>query len=358
MYTAIILLSFLATGIQPALATIYIPGNDSYYEQNGSTYTLKVNVNGTINIASNGITLDGGGFKIVPFNEEFTHGIFVSDKTGITIQNVEIEKNASGDGFDTGIHIQQSSTITLTGNNIQDCDRTSLSAGIDLNLTYECDLTNNIVSNNSYGIRIANNYSNIDVGNTLTTNNISNNDDWGIWLDPSNNNTVKENDISINTHGIYLLNSSNNEIYNNNFIDNFIVGDDTTYQARVSGGSGNVFNLDPFGGNYWSDYSGSGSYIFTGGQDDAPYSKPDGWVKDTTPHEISCPGDLTIEAMGPDGVPIDDDRIQTFLAGVSATDNCDPPEAIIITNNAPSLFPPGDTVVTFTATDTSDNSST
>jgi parallel beta-helix repeat protein len=170
---------------------------------------------------------------------------------------------------------------------------------------------------------------------------------------------VKENDVSINIHGIYIENSEDNQIYNNNFIDNFIVGDDTTYQARVSGGSGNVFNLDPFGGNHWSDLEeGSDSYTFTGGEDSSPYAEPDGWVEDTTPPEISCPGDLTIEAMGPDGVPIDDERIQTFLAGASATDNCDPPEDIIITNDAPALFPPGDTVVIFTATDTSNNSST
>jgi hypothetical protein len=79
---------------------------------------------------------------------------------------------------------------------------------------------------------------------------------------------------------------------------------------------------------------------------------------DTTPPEITCPGDTTIEAMEPEGVPIDDDRIQAFLDGASATDNSDPPEDIVITNDAPPLFPPGDTTVTFTATDTSGNSST
>ena len=72
---------------------------------------------------------------------------------------------------------------------------------------------------------------------------------------------------------------------------------------------------------------------------------------------ITCPGDITIEAMGPEGVPVDDLQIQTFLNGASATDNVDPPEDIVIANDAPDLFPPGDTVVTFTATDMSNNSS-
>jgi len=57
--------------------------------------------------------------------------------------------------------------------------------------------------------------------------------------------------------------------------------------------------------------------------------------------------------MGPDGVPVDDDRIQTFLAGASAIDDTDPDP--VITNDAPAVFPVGDTVVTFTATDASGN---
>jgi len=79
---------------------------------------------------------------------------------------------------------------------------------------------------------------------------------------------------------------------------------------------------------------------------------------DTTPPDIICPGDITVVAMGPDGVPVDDERIQNFLAGASATDDCDPSEEIIITNDAPALFSPGDTIVNFTATDTSGNMST
>lgn len=79
-------------------------------------------------------------------------------------------------------------------------------------------------------------------------------------------------------------------------------------------------------------------------------------VVDTTAPVISHPGDITVEADGPDGVPVEDDRIQTFLYGASATDNCDPSPTIV--NNAPSVFQPGDTIVTFTATDASGNMST
>jgi parallel beta-helix repeat protein len=242
-----------------------------------------------------------------------------------------------------GIYLSVGSSDNTLTNNTSSSNRD----GINLNGVSNNTLTGNTTSSNEYGIKLMS-----SSDNTLSDNDVSGNT-WGIWIDPSNNNTLTYNDISNNTQGLYIENSSSNQVYNNNFIDNI------TYQAYVTGGSDNIFFLtDPaVRGNYWSDWSGSGSYVFTGGQDDLPWANPDGWIVDTTPPEITCPGDITIEAMGPDGVPIDDERIQTFLEGASATDNVDPPESIVITNNAPALFEAGDTIVTFTATDTSGNSS-
>ena len=220
-----------------------------------------------------------------------------------------------------GIYLYGSYYCTLTGNTVT--GHASSANGIYLNGSNQNTLTGNASSNNNYGIRFVNSNE-----NTLTNNTISDNRLYGIWLDPSNY----------------------NQINNNNFISNAI-------QAKVISSVGNNFD-----GNYWSDwedppYPPFPPYTFDGGQDSTPYTEPDGWVVDSTPPEITCPGNTTIEAMEPDGVPIDDERIQTFLEGASATDNVDPPESIVITNNAPALFPPGDTIVTFTATDTSGNSS-
>jgi hypothetical protein len=92
------------------------------------------------------------------------------------------------------------------------------------------------------------------------------------------------------------------------------------------------------------------------GQEDSEPDTVTITVVDTTPPDISCPGNTTIEAMGPDGVPIDDDRVQNFLAGASANDNCDP--SPVITHDAPTVIGSGDTTITFTATDASDNMST
>jgi len=96
--------------------------------------------------------------------------------------------------------------------------------------------------------------------------------------------------------------------------------------------------------------------VVNDGQEDSDPDTVTITVVDTTAPAISGPGDITIEAQSTDGVPVEDDRIQTFLAGASATDNCDPSPAIV--NNAPIVFQPGDTIVTFTATDASGNMST
>lgn len=78
-------------------------------------------------------------------------------------------------------------------------------------------------------------------------------------------------------------------------------------------------------------------------------------VVDTTPPDISCPIDVTAECTGNLGVDADDPQLAAFFAGASATDTCDATPAI--TNDAPAFFPLGATIVTFTATDASGNSS-
>jgi hypothetical protein len=76
-------------------------------------------------------------------------------------------------------------------------------------------------------------------------------------------------------------------------------------------------------------------------------------VQDTTPPVLPKPGTLSLTSTDP--VPITYLPIQRFLA-LQATDLVDPKP--IVTNNAPTSFPFGTTVVTFTATDASGNTST
>jgi hypothetical protein len=69
-------------------------------------------------------------------------------------------------------------------------------------------------------------------------------------------------------------------------------------------------------------------------------------VADTTPPEITCPADVTVEQESYAGtvVPLQ----------ATATDNCDPNP--VITSNELAIYPLGETVVTFTASDASGNS--
>jgi len=96
--------------------------------------------------------------------------------------------------------------------------------------------------------------------------------------------------------------------------------------------------------------------IVNDGQQDSAPDTVTITVVDTTAPVISCPDEITIGTWDPGGIPVEDERIQAFLNGVSATDNCDPQPSIV--DDAPAVFQPGETIVTFTATDASGNVST
>jgi len=82
--------------------------------------------------------------------------------------------------------------------------------GINFGTSY-CNIFNNKILNNSYGIYLEEDSSN----NTFENNTVLNNS-YGIYLDDSSNNTLENNNVSNNDHNIYLESSSNNKIINNN----------------------------------------------------------------------------------------------------------------------------------------------
>ena len=74
-------------------------------------------------------------------------------------------------------------------------------------------------------------------------------------------------------------------------------------------------------------------------------------IEDTTPPEVVCPADTTVECASHCGTPALD--IASWLAEATASDLCDP--SITVTNNAPTCFPEGETIVTFKTVDNDGN---
>jgi parallel beta-helix repeat protein len=281
-YKDVILVVFLAIGIQPVLAVINIPGDTSYYTMDGThTYVLNQDVSDTIQITSDGITLDGSGHTISGVTSGT--GLKLDGRLDVNIQNLTIT------GCGTGIDIITSARINVMNNSVTYCQW-----GINLRAAGTCTIGGNIVSDSSN--------TGIFLGRANDVSSV-NNDLY--------NNTIKDNHFGIGIDGISLPVGHPeyiNEIYNNNFINN------TGSNASVVGSQpeANVFNLDlPTGGNYWSDYPGEdtdgdgigeATYTFTGGQDGFPWIIPNGWSNQ--PPIADAGPDQTVEQDSPAGASV------------------------------------------------------
>jgi len=300
-YTIVILLLFLAVGIQPTLGVINIPGDTDYYTMVGThTYILNQNVSDTIilsnpnvNLPGSGgesdrITFDGDGHTIsAPINPSPNYyGISFNQvdtsKNGyITIQNLKITD------CDVGINIQNATRI-----NVIDTDILSCQTGISIAISGTCIVKDNNISGSSSSNKGIKFYE--AVNNTIQ------------------NNTIKDN---INGWGILITDTPNtayyNEISNNKFINN-------KWHACVNN---SATNANVFSYNYWDDYTGvdDGSngrvagdgigdtdlpYTFTGGQDNYPWV-----VNDTDADGLSDSDEIYIYGTYPDNPDSDGDGL-------------------------------------------------
>jgi parallel beta-helix repeat protein len=234
-------------------------------------------------IADNDLINCSVGIKLLgPNYSNVISGNFLAKgQSGIRIQNARyteifnnmITQNYGGE-WDAGIRLDNAADSIIHSNLIVDNWR-----GI---LLYTASprvlIYNNNITRNEFGVRVASggsNYLNIS-GNvvmhnrgygvgltgftsgshyaTISRNTLINNSD-GIALGQySNYNTICQNNISENNYGFFIEYSTQNMIYRNN-----IVGNDQ--QVYLSTGSVNSWNQSyPFGGNYWSDYTGEDMY--------------------------------------------------------------------------------------------------
>jgi len=273
----------LMFNIQPAKAdyvwtkTIYIradgdiePADAPVSTVDNVTYSLTDNIVGAapswfdiaIVVERDNIVLDGSGYTLQGTQARYSKGISV-EGNNVTIKNTNIK------GFGHGVYFNSTSYSTVSGNNITECDGNGIvlddssyniisgntvtgndgtGAGIGLYGLLGTTINNTIFANNItknyYGI-----YLDYSSTNSISRNNLSDNE-YGIGLlEFSNNNAIFANNITDNEYGITLSYSSDNVVYHNNFINN-------TNQV-VSGNLVNVWDDGyPSGGNYWSNYAG------------------------------------------------------------------------------------------------------
>jgi parallel beta-helix repeat protein len=178
-----------------------------------------------------------------------------------------IENNISGC---YGMRLLDSKGNNLSDNSVQG----NRYSGIYLIYSDNNDINGNTASeNNQNGISILN-----STGNIVRDNTVNHNYENGIWLNLSSGNRIFENNITNNPFGIQIANSFRNMIYHNNFIGNKEHAEDR--------GSDNLWDMGNItGGNYWSGYTARGnpsngwSKLIRGGKkDNYPFQNINGWT--------------------------------------------------------------------------------
>ena len=175
---------------------------------------------------------------------------FKTDWVGIVIRDVSagtaiLENNTcisnSGDG--AGIVVWGTQNCTIVGNRCS-----NLSQGIHLNEAGRCYIAvNNISDNNYQGINIRYSHSNV-----ITANLISNSSQHGVALVGTSRHNV--------IHHNQFVNNSVEETYR---IDGEFRGE-LTSQGFDEGSNNTWYDTETEEGNWWSDYSGYGSYEIDG----------------------------------------------------------------------------------------------
>ena len=215
------------------------------YRSSNSTLTNNTCTNNN----DDGIHLDSSSDCIL------TNNTCTNNNVGIHLDSSSdciLTNNTCANSF-SGIYLISSSDCILTNNTC-----TINSFGISLHSSSGSSLTNNTCINNSEGIRLGTGSSSSDLINNTCINNYR-----GIFLHSSGSSLITYNLLQENDeYGIYIdSNSNNNEIHHNIFVDNNLGG---TSQAYDEGENNIWYDSTINEGNYWSDYTGFGSYSIDG----------------------------------------------------------------------------------------------
>ena len=288
--------------------------------------TANSGTDGIVIAYSSGVTLTGNTANDNSddgINISNSHGTILTGNTagisegqsnrGISIvgsnDNFLIENTVSGN---EAIMLFGSSGNTLIKNTVESCSNCNslYSIGVTGIMIWESDgntiSKNNVDSSHMWGIRLLNSNDNAITGNVISNHKnqlLESSIITGataLHFTNSHDNTFSYNTISNNESPFNIRESTNNKIYNNNFISNSNQGRIWSYVMEngmilgvVSDISGsNIFNLDlPIGGNYWDNFDDASEgcndidsnnicdvpFVSFETQDNFAWTIPDGW---------------------------------------------------------------------------------
>jgi parallel beta-helix repeat protein len=230
---------------------------DTIFVRNG-TYRENIVVNKTI-------SLIGENRETTIIDGNKTGNVVLVEADGVTIQSFKI-RNSGSSWYESGIHLGG-----VIDNAIKDDLIINNSFGIRLSYSSCNDISGNwITANTNDGIRLECYSSN----NTISANNISGDNGSAIGLSESSDNIISLNSLVSNLAGSYLFDSWNNTIFGNSVTENDLYGINIHgFSSNTSVYNNNFVNngvqAQPFnhlknlwddgypsGGNYWSDYTG------------------------------------------------------------------------------------------------------
>ena len=275
--------------------SVYMSDNDLIYDntiRNNTEYGISLGRLNNSVVANNKVLSNGDGIRLwgshrntidnntASWNEK--HGFYLAGSENTTLSNNNVSHNGDLSTFfaaNAGILLDWSVNLALFNNRMiengiyfwgelihyitNEIDTSNLVNGKPVHFWKQrnggtvpanagqvilADCTDVLVegqdlNNGTVGVALAFSSANRIANNTVLRN-------WmGIDLFHSNDNSIHNNAAALNTYGIGLSQSDNNVLYHNNIIDNSNQAYDDTNTNRWDDGY-------PFGGNYWSDYSG------------------------------------------------------------------------------------------------------
>ncbi|MEX1112524.1 MAG: NosD domain-containing protein [Candidatus Andersenbacteria bacterium] len=249
------------------------------WNQSTKTCKLATDVTETIQIDSDGITLDGNGYRSYNPITQWGYGVYTDQHSHITV------KNFSFSNLGIGVLLSRSEDSAVFDNNFTDN-----SQGIYLIYADNSVVHDNTIANEGAaggGIHLARSFY-----STIENNNVSGGS-VGVNLENVFESTTRYNSITgTSFRNIRMRFTSRSQIYNNNFIND-------PGRILITAASGNIFNLDaPIGGNFWSSFDTpeegcndnnsdgfcDASLAFNGGRDNLPHLRPI-----TDPVELDIP---------------------------------------------------------------------